>query len=131
MPESPTPSGPSLEQILWRAMDRFQETPALLDAEEFAAHIEHAFEGGVPVESFIAHFFDGPERMHEKPPGDLAEAVVRASSQRLHAYEFDLRLLEYVIIEDKGRLTVVSGLGQFAVQSDDAVGRALEAAVVR
>jgi len=129
MPESPTPSGPSLEQILWRAMDRFQEEPALLDAEEFAAHIEQAFQAGVPVEAFVDRFFDGPERMHERDH-DLADAVVRASSRRLHAYEFDLRQLEYLVIEDKGRLTVVSDFGQFAVQTDDAVVRALDAAVV-
>ena len=46
MPESAmTQSGPSLEQILWRAMDRWEERPALVDADEFAAHIEEAFDG--------------------------------------------------------------------------------------
>ena len=53
MPESATPTnaagGPSLEQILWRAMDRFDERPALVDSDEFAAHIEGVFSGEVPA----------------------------------------------------------------------------------
>jgi hypothetical protein len=37
-------AGPSLEDILWRAMDRFAERPVALDAEEFAARIAGAAE---------------------------------------------------------------------------------------
>ena len=52
MPESATTQGgPSLEQILWRAMDRWEERPSLIDSDEFAAHIAEVFEGDVPAES--------------------------------------------------------------------------------
>jgi len=124
------PSGPSLEQILWRAMDRFQERPAVVDAEEFADRIAHAFDADVAEESFADHFFEGAEKLHQPPPA-RAEAVVQAARQRLHAYEFDLARLEYVIVEDRDQLVVVSGFGQFALRNDDAVGRAMESAVVR
>ena len=131
MPESSTlQSGPSLEQILWRAMDRFREDPALLDAEEFADHIAHAFDAQVSEERFSEHFFASTDKLHQKSQ-TLAEAVVRSAKQRLHVYEFDLNRLEYVIVEDKDRLVVVSDFGQFQIHSDDALGRALEAAVVR
>jgi hypothetical protein len=124
-------SGPSLEQILWRAMDRWQEKPAVLDAEEFAEHIAHAFDAELPEESFAERFFAGADKMHQKPPGSVAEAALRAARQRLHAYQFDLSRLEYVIVEDKDKVVVVSEFGQFALRNDDAVGRALEAAVVK
>ncbi|TMA21716.1 MAG: hypothetical protein E6J84_00235, partial [Deltaproteobacteria bacterium] len=131
MPEtSSQTAGPSLEQILWRAMDRFREEPALLDAEEFADHIAHAFDAQVSEERFSEHFFAGADELHQKSH-TLAEAVARSATQRLHVYEFDLNRLEYVIVEDKDRLVVVSDFGQFQVHSDDALGRALEAAVVR
>jgi hypothetical protein len=127
VPESATQtSGPSLEQILWRSMDRWREEPALLDAEEFAEHIARSFEGVVPEETFAERFFADGER-----PKSPAEMVVRRAKQRLHAYEFDLNRLEYVIVEEKERLVVVSEFGQFVLRKDDAVGRALEAAVVK
>ena len=127
MPESATQtSGPSLEQILWRSMDRWREEPALLDAEEFAEHIARSFEGVVPEETFAERFFADGER-----PKSPAEMVVRRAQQRLHAYEFDLNRLEYVIVEEKERLVVVSEFGQFVLRKDDAVSRALEAAVVK
>ena len=130
MSESPTQtSGPSLEQILWRSLDRWREEPALLDSEEFAEHIAGAFEGKLPEEAFADHFFEGVDRLHQ--PGSLAEAVVRRAPQRLHAYEFDLNRLEYVIVEDKDKVVVVSEFGQFTLPNDDAVRRALEAAVVK
>jgi hypothetical protein len=121
---------PSLEDILWRAMDRFREEPALLDVEEFAEHIAHAFEAEVPEEAFAARFFAGPERLHRRR-ASLAQAVVRASPQRLHVYEFDLDQLEYVIVEDGDGAVVVSDFGQFRLQDDGTLGRALEAAVVK
>ena len=131
MPASATEtSGPSLEQILWRALDRFRERPALVDAEEFADHVAHAFEAVVPEEAFADRFFAGVDRLHHQPPRTLAEAVVRSSGRRLHVYEFDLDRLEYVIVEDKEGLVVVSELGQFAVPNGDSLGRALEAALV-
>jgi hypothetical protein len=123
-------SGPSLEQILWRAMDRFEEKPALVDAEEFADHIAQAFDADIAEESFAEHFFGDADKLH-RPRKTAAEAVVQAARQRLHAYEFDLDRLEYVIVEDRDQLVVVSEFGQFALRNDDAVGRALEAAVVR
>jgi len=86
------PSGPSLEQILWRAMDRFQERPAVVDAEEFADRIAHAFDADLAEESFADHFFAGAEKLHQ-PPAAGAEAVVQAARQRLYAYEFDLARL--------------------------------------
>ncbi|HYS11226.1 MAG TPA: hypothetical protein VEP66_20995 [Myxococcales bacterium] len=130
MSESTTQiEAPSLEQILWRSMDRFAEEPALLDAEEFAAHIAHAFDAHVPEEDFADRFFSGFDRLHEPPT--LAEGVVRRAAQRLHAYEFDLNRLEYVIVEDRDHLVVVSEFGQFTLRSEDAVARALEAAVVK
>src|SRR3954452_14270077 len=98
MPENATTTaGPSLEQILWRAMDRWEERPALVDSDEFAAHIEHVFDGHLPSEDWVARFFDGSDAMH-KAPADMAEAIVQATRERLHVYEFDLKRLEYVIV---------------------------------
>jgi len=112
VPENPTAtSGPSLEQILWRSMDRFREDPAVLDAEEFAEHIAHAFDEVVPEEAFAERFFHSEETLHYRP-ATLAEAVVRSTQQRLHVYEFDLNRLEYVIVEDEDKLVVVSEFGQ-------------------
>jgi hypothetical protein len=129
VPESATQtSGPSLEQILWRSMDRWREEPALLDAEEFAEHIARSFE--VPEETFADRFFGDVDRLHQRPKSQ-AEMVVRRAEQRLHAYEFDLNRLEYVIVEEKERLVVVSEFGQFVLRRDDVVSRALEAAVVK
>ncbi|MGZ6143872.1 MAG: hypothetical protein ACXWLM_11080, partial [Myxococcales bacterium] len=132
MPESAptsTASGPSLEQILWRAMDRWEERPALVDAGEFARHIEDAFDGDMPAEAWVARFFDGDDKLH-KAPSDMAEAIVRATRDRLHVYEFDLNRLEYVIVEDEEKVVVVSDFGQFALRNDDMVSRAIEAAVI-
>src|SRR4051812_6568928 len=130
MPENATTTaGPSLEQILWRAMDRWEERPALVDSEEFAAHIAAVFDGDVPAEAWVARFFDGSDKMHQAP-ADMAEAIVRATQQRLHVYEFDLKRLEYVIVEDKDKVVVVSDFGQFALQNDQTVSRAIEAAVI-
>src|SRR5438067_7820886 len=123
------PSGPSLEQILWRAVDRWQEGPALIDVEEFADHIAGIFDGEVAAEAFVERFFAGVEKLHHAP-SDLAEAVVRATRKRLHVHEFDLRRLEYVIVEDEKQVVVVSQFGQFSLANDDQVGRALQAAVL-
>ena len=131
MPESAieTSGGPSLEQILWRAMDRWEERPALVDSDEFAAHIEGVFHGDVPAETWVARFFDGADGLH-KGPSDMAEAIVRATRDRLAVYEFDLRKLEYVIVESEEKVVVVSDFGQFALRNDDMVSRAIEAAVI-
>src|SRR3989475_11918223 len=56
---------------------------------------------------------------------------MRSAKHRLHVYEFDLIHLEYVIVEDKDKLVVVSDFGQFQLRNDDVLGRALEAAVVK
>src|SRR5471030_2119338 len=127
MAESAT-SGPSLEQILWRAMDRYAERPALVDAEEFAQHLFGIFDGDMPAEVWVARFFEGDKL--KSAPADVAEAIVKASRQRLHVYEFDLNRLEYVIIEDEEKVVVVSDFGQFALQNDDVVSRAIESAVL-
>jgi len=131
MPESAieTSGGPSLDQILWRAMDRWGERPALVDSEEFAKHIEDVFEGNLPAEEWVARFFEGTEKPH-KAPADMAEAIVRATKERLAVYEFDLRKLEYVIVEDEEKVVVVSDFGQFALHNDDTVRRAILAAVI-
>ena len=131
MPESAskTSGGPSLEQILWRAMDRWEERPALVDSDEFAAHIEDAFHGDLPAENWVARFFDGAEGAR-KGPSDMAEAIVSATRDRLAVYEFDLRKLEYVIVESEEKVVVVSDFGQFALRNDDMVSRAIEAAVI-
>src|SRR5215468_1424021 len=134
MPQSATTTttttGPSLEQILWRAMDRFEERPALIDADEFAEHIAEAFDGDVPAEAWVTRFFEGEAKLHGKPPADMAEAIVQATKARLHVYEFDLKRLDYVIVEDEKKVVVVSDFGQFALQNDDVVTRALESAVI-
>ena len=132
MPESAsrTSGGPSLEQILWRAMDRWEERPALVDSDEFAAHIEGVFHGDVPAETWVARFFDGAEGVHQQGPSDMAEAIVRTTRKRLAVYEFDLRKLEYVIVESEEKVVVVSDFGQFALRNDDMVSRAIEAAVI-
>ncbi|MGZ6123593.1 MAG: hypothetical protein ACXWLR_01460 [Myxococcales bacterium] len=126
--ETPT-NALSLEQILWRAMDRWREEPALVDAEEFAQHIAQAFGAELPEEAFADRFFADADRLHRA--STLADAVVRAAPRRLHVYEFDLNRLEYVIVEDDDGVVVVSEFGQFKLESDDALGRALEAAVVK
>ena len=132
MPEnaSKTSGGPSLEQILWRAMDRWEERPALVDSDEFAAHIEGVFHGDVPAETWVARFFDGKDGGVHRGPSDMAEAIVRATGERLAVYEFDLRKLEYVIVESEEKVVVVSDFGQFALRNDDMVSRAIEAAVI-
>ena len=97
MSESTTElAGPSLEDILWRAMDRFAEEPAVLDAEEFAAHIAGAFSGELPEEAFVERFIEGNPELARK--ADMAEAIVRSTASRLHVYQFDLDHLDYVVI---------------------------------
>ena len=108
MPESAQtsgPSGPSLEQILWRAVDRWEERPSLIDVEEFADHIAGVFDGDLPAERFVERFFTGNPELAALEP-DLAEAVVRSRSERLHVYSFDLKRLEYVVLEDLDQVVV-------------------------
>src|SRR5207237_1741224 len=133
MPETETTSmsGPSLEDILWRAMDRFREEPELLDVEEFSARIAEAFQGDVAAEDWVEKFFAGNDDPMRGPPRDMAEAVVRATRDRLHVYQFNLAQLEYVIVEDKDSVVIVSDFGQFALQNNDVVRSALENAIVR
>src|SRR5438067_6867639 len=104
MPESvpiESGSGPSLEDILWRAMDRFREEPELLDVEEFSSRIAEAFDGDVPAEEWVEQFFAGHADPMRRLPRDMAEAVVRATRDRLQVYKFNLAQLEYVIVENK------------------------------
>lgn len=123
-------SGPSLEQILWRAMDRWAEGPALIDAGEFAEQIAHVFDGALPAEAFVDRFYSGVEKLHHAPE-DVADAVVQGRHESLHVYEFDLRRLDYVVVEDDHEVLVVSDFGQFELASEDGLRRAIDAAVVR
>jgi len=130
MSESATEmAGPSLEDILWRAMDRFAEEPAMLDAEEFAARIAGAFAGELPEEAFVERFIQGNPELARK--ADMAEAIVRSTHARLHVYHFDLDHLEYVVIEEEDQVVVVSDFGQFALANDSHAQQAIAAAVVR
>ncbi|HUJ25776.1 MAG TPA: hypothetical protein VLW85_07150, partial [Myxococcales bacterium] len=133
MPESANASnviGVSLEQILWRAMDRWnEEPPALCNADEFAAHMESLFEDEVPAEAWVERFFEGAETYHHEP-ADMAEAIVRATTQRLHVYEFDVGHAEYVVVEDEKKTVVVSSFGQFVMENDDHVRRAVQSAII-
>jgi len=123
------PAAPSLEDILWRAMDRFAERPTVLDAEEFSARIAGAFDGEVPEESFVDRFVEGnPELARD---ADLADAIVRSTASRLHVYDFDLGHLDYVVIEEEEEVLVVSEFGQFALPNDRPAQQAIAAAVVR
>ena len=130
MSESTTElAGPSLEDILWRAMDRFAEEPAVLDAEEFASHIAGAFSGELPEEAFVERFIEGNPELARK--ADMAEAIVRSTASRLHVYQFDLDHLDYVVIEEEEQVVVVSDFGQFALANDRSAQQAIAAAVVR
>ena len=130
MSESATElGGPSLEDILWRAMDRFAEEPAVLDAEEFAARIAGAFEGDLPEEAFVHRFVEGNPELARK--ADMAEAIVRSTPSRLHVYQFDLGRLDYVVIEEEEQVVVVSDFGQFALTNDRPAQQAIASAVVR
>ncbi len=134
MPET-TPiepgTGPSLADILWRAMDRFGDEPEVLDVEEFSSRIAEAFEGDRPAEEWVEKFFAGHADPLRRLPRDVAEAVVRATRDRLHVYKFNLAKLDYVIVEDKDKVVIVSDMGQFALQNTDMVRSALEGAIVR
>jgi len=56
--------------------------------------------------------------------------VVRSRSERLHVYSFDLKRLEYVVLEDLDQVVVVSDFGQFALANDDRTRAALKRAEV-
>jgi len=130
MSESATElAGPSLEDILWRTMDRFAEEPAVLDAEEFAARIAGAFDGELPEEAFVERFVEGNPELARK--ADMAEAIVRSTPARLHVYQFDLGHLDYVVIEEEEQVVVVSDFGQFALTNDRPAQQAIASAVVR
>ena len=124
-------SGPSLESILWRSLDQRTEGPGLIDRGEFAEHIAGAFNGEAPAEAWVNRFFEGDPADRIRKPADMAEAIVHATRERLQVYEFDLRKLEYVIVEDREKMVVVSDFGQFAVEKDDTVSRLIESAVLR
>lgn len=121
---------PSLETILWRSLDRRTEDPSLVDRDEFAAHIASAFDGDVPAEAWVDRFFSGDPLDKMFGSMDMAEAIVKATRERLHVYEFDLRQLEYVIVEDKDQMVVVSDFGQFAFENNDQVSQAIESAII-
>ena len=123
-------SGPSLEQILWRSLDQRTEDPSLVDRGEFAARIAGAFDGEVPAEAWVDRFFAGDPLDRMFGSIDMADAIVKATRERLHVYEFDLRQLEYVIVEDKDQMVVVSDFGQFAFENNDQVARAIESAII-
>jgi hypothetical protein len=123
-------NGPSLEQILWRSLDKRTEDPSLIDRAEFADRIASAFDGEVPAEAWVDRFFSGDPLDKMFGSMDMADAIVKATRDRLHVYEFDLRQLEYVIVEDKDQMVVVSDFGQFAFENNDQVSQAIESAII-
>jgi hypothetical protein len=123
-----TTSGPSLESILWAAAERWNDTPGLVDRDEFADYIFDAWGAESPTEDFVARFFDGDPTVAR--PSDMAEAVARASRSQMHVYNFDLNRLEYVVIEDAEQVVLVSDQGQFALPNDDFFMRAIERAII-
>ena len=72
-------AGPTLEEILWRAADRYREPPALSDADEFSAHIARHFDALLPEERFVERFCSGIEKLHQPLPG-----FVHATHGSLH-----------------------------------------------
>src|SRR5436305_600238 len=74
--------GPSLEQLLWRVMDRLPEEPALVDSDEFAAHIAGSLIAGTPAEAWVDRFFAGNPQLRDQGGLDLAQAIVHASRRR-------------------------------------------------
>lgn len=123
-------SGPSLEQILWRSLDQRTEDPSLIDRDEFSARIAGAFDGEMPAEAWVDRFFAGEPLDKMIGSMDMAEAIVKVTRDRLHVYEFDLRQLEYVIVEDSDQMVVVSDFGQFAFENNDQVSQAIESAII-
>src|SRR5438128_2366959 len=123
--------GKSLEEVLFRHLDRFTDEHAIVDREEFAAHLEEALGiDELASEHFVERFFAGDPVMALARPADRAAAVVQASRKRLQAYEFDLDRYEYVVLEEDDKVVVVSGMGAFSVQNDDFVSSAIERAVI-
>ncbi len=128
--------GVSLEDILWRNASRWSEGPALVDRdvleerEEFVNRIHRAFDGELPAEEFVGHFFGEDAFDLSKAPADMAEAIVRASKKRMQVYEFDLDRFEYVVLEEEDKVVVVSDFGQFAVENNDVVRTAIESAII-
>ncbi|MBS2025061.1 MAG: hypothetical protein JST92_21895, partial [Deltaproteobacteria bacterium] len=126
-------SGPSLEQILWGAVERWSQTdvPSVTDREEFAARITEAWGGDTPTEEFLAHFFGEDRSPSAGDAADMAEAIVKATRDRMFVYEFDLNHLEYVVVEgDDDVMTVVGDMGQFQFNVDDTVRSLVEAAII-
>src|SRR2546426_2270509 len=121
----------SLEEVLFRNLDRFSDEHAIVDREEFAAHIEELL-GVDPLvsEEFVERFFAGAPAVALHRPADRAAAVVEASKKRLQCYEFDLDRYEYVVLEEEDKVVVVSGMGAFSVENDDIVSAALKRAVI-
>lgn len=131
MPESATQAGPTLEQLLFRAMDRAAEDPALLDVEEFAAHIAGPLTQSTSSEEWVDRFFAGNVELREIVAPDLAQpAPLPYSPAALHVYEFDLDRLEYVVLEEDDQFLVVSDSGQFSLPAGAGTRRAIESAAV-
>ena len=121
--------GSSLEEILLRHLDRFGERPALLDREEFAAHIASAFDGDVPAESFVERFFAGNPEVAAAAP-DVAHAFVASVGARLDFYQFDLSGFEFVVIENAQKIVVAGDAGQVEARVDERVREAIRSAVI-
>src|SRR3954447_4639052 len=116
-----TQGGPSLEDILFRSLRLLSDQPARVDRAAFADHIEEVF-GADPMasEAFVEKFFSGDATLAAKRPADLAAAVVQATKKRMQVYQFDVDRFEYVVLEEDDKVVVVSDLGTFAIDNDDA-----------
>jgi hypothetical protein len=124
------PGGSSLEEILQRQLHRFAaEGPALVDRDEFAAHIAVAFEGSVPAEAFVQRFFAGNPELAATVP-DLAGAIVATADKRLEVYEFELATSEYLVLEDGDNVVVAGDGGQVEARYDEPARQAVRAAVI-
>lgn len=122
--------GSSLEEILQRQLHRFgAEGPALVDRDEFAAHIAVAFEGSVPAEAFVQRFFAGNPELAAIVP-DLAGAIVATADKRLEVYEFQLATSEFLVLEDGDDVVLAGDGGQVEARYDEPARQAVRAAVI-
>ncbi|HYZ87865.1 MAG TPA: hypothetical protein VE620_01085, partial [Myxococcales bacterium] len=122
--------GSSLESILLRRIHWAEtEGPALVDRDEFAAHVAVAFDESVPAEAFAARFFAGNPELAAIVP-DVAQAFVATVDERLGVYEFELSQLDYVVVENGDKVVVAGEAGQVEARYDESARQAVRAAVI-
>src|SRR5438067_1608792 len=132
MSESATQAaGPTLEQLLSRAMHRGAEDPALLDVEEFADRVVGPLTQATSSEQWVDRFFAGNVELRAIVAPDLTHTAPRPySPAALHVYEFDLDRLEYVVLEEDDQFVVVSDSGQFSVPAGASAKNAIASAAI-